>query len=200
MEKIAHTDVPVHEVIARRWSPRAIDAQRPVPRDHVLSVLEAARWAPSCFGDEPWRFIVCDRQTDRAAWDSALACLTEKNQSWAGQAPVLILSVAAGTFRAGGKPNRWGQYDTGAASENLCLQATALGLAVHQMGGFDAARLCAAFDVPEGFTPMSVIALGFPGDPDALSEELRERELAERQRRPLAELCFAARWGKGIGG
>lgn len=199
MEKIAHTDVPVHDLIARRWSPRAIDPQRPVPRDHVISLLEAARWAPSCFGDEPWHFIVCDRDTDRPAWDSALACLTEKNQSWAQRAPLLILTVAAADFRATGKPNRWGQYDTGAASENLCLQATALGLAVHQMGGFDADRVHTAFGVPEAFSPMSVIAVGFPGDPATLSDELRERELAERQRRPLAELCFAARWGQGIG-
>lgn len=111
----------------------------------------------------------------------------------------MILSVAAGEFRANGKPNRWGQYDTGAASENLCLQATAQGLAVHQMGVFDADRVHTAFGVPEGFRPMSVIAVGFPGVPATSSDELRERELAGRRRRPLAELYFAARSGEGIG-
>jgi len=199
MEKIAQTEAPIHELIARRWSPRAIDPDRAVPHDHLLSLLEAARWAPSCFGDEPWHFLVCDREADRGAWDAALSCLTEKNQSWARRAPLLIVAVAAAAFHATGKPNRWGQYDTGAASENLCLQATALGLAVHQMGGFDVDRARRSFGIPEEYTPMAFIAVGFPGDPAVLQESLRERELAERERRPLAETCFAGRWGQGLG-
>jgi len=198
MDKIAPTDFSVHELIARRWSPRAIDPERPVPHDHVLSLLEAARWAPSCFGDEPWHYVVCDRERDRPAWEAALGCLTDKNQSWAQRAPVLIVAVASAAFRDSGKPNRWGEYDTGAASENLCLQATALGLAVHQMGGFDVDQARQALALPEGVTPMAVIAVGYPGEASLLDEPLRERERAERRRRPMAETCFAGRWGKAV--
>ena len=192
---LARTARPVHDLIARRWSPRAIDQRRPVSRDHLVSLLEAARWAPSCFGDEPWRFIAWDRFADEAAWQRAFDCLSEGNRAWVRRAPVLVASVAGSVFRRNGKPNRWAQYDTGAAAENLCLQATALGLAAHQMGGFDAARLAAGFGIPDAFTPMAMIAVGHPGDPADLPEDRRASELAGRSRRPFGETCFDGTWG-----
>lgn len=185
---------PIHDIIAARWSPRAIDPDRPVSRDQITSLLEAARWAPSCFGDEPWRFLVFDRASAPDDWDRAFACLAEGNQSWVRNAPLLLAAVAGSRFRHNGEPNRWAQYDTGAASENLCLQAVALGLVAHQMGGFDQRRLAEITGIPDEYTPMAMIAVGFPGDPEILPEGLREKERAPRQRRPLDEIAFETRW------
>ncbi|GAB6067557.1 hypothetical protein JCM13664_08750 [Methylothermus subterraneus] len=188
---------PVHELIAARWSPRAFDG-RPVEVEKLTSCLEAARWAPSCYNDQPWRFLVTDRQQDAEAWQRLFDCLVPANQRWAQRAPVLILACAATRFSHNGAPNRWGSYDTGQAVMSLVLQAAALGLAAHQMAGFDALRAREVFAVPEDFEPMSVTALGYPGDPGVLDETLQERERAPRQRRPLAEIAFAGRWGWGF--
>ncbi len=188
----------VHDLIARRWSPRAFDGAKPVEREKLLSVLEAARWAPSCFGDEPWRYVVCDRFEDEQAWQSLLACLAEKNQLWAKNAPVLMVSCADSEFRANGNSNRWGQHDTGAASISICLQATALGLASHQMGGFDADAVKETFGVPEQFTPMSVIAIGYAGSIEGLHDDFRPLEVGERKRQPLSGNFFAGKWGSGV--
>lgn len=198
IEKPANTSVPIHELLARRWSPRAIDQVRPVEPRKLLALLEAARWAPSCFGDQPWRYLVFDRFRDNDSWQRAWNCLTERNQAWVRQAPVLIASFADSRFRRNGKPNRWGQHDTGAASENLALQGTALGLVVHQMGGFRAEDLAAAFDVPEQFTPMAMIAIGYPGEPGELPEDRRTAELKPRERVPLGEIAFEGRWGAAL--
>lgn len=198
IEKPANTSVEIHELLARRWSPRAIDQERPVARPDIVALLEAARWAPSCFGDQPWRYLVLDRITNRDTWQRAWDCLTDGNKAWVREAPLLMASFADATFRRNGKPNRWGQHDTGAASENLCLQGTALGLVVHQMGGFDREKLRLAFDVPASFTAMAMIAVGYPGDPAELPEEKRIAELAARTRVPLAEIAFEGSWNAGI--
>jgi len=197
MQKPARTQVPIHELIARRWSPRAFDVSRPVSREQLLSLLEAARWAPSCYGDEPWRYIVWDRNADAASWQKAFDCLGEFNQQWVKNTPILMLALASRNFR-NGKPNRHGQYDTGAASENLCLQATALGLMAHQMGGFDAVKIADVFGIPDEFTCMAMIAVGYQAEPDVLDGTLKESELAERARRPLGENFFEAGWGVPI--
>jgi nitroreductase len=191
--KTATTQESIHELIAGRWSPRSFDPNRPVSPAGLVAVLEAARWAPSCFGDEPWRYVVCDRFEDENVWQAALDCLSEKNQLWARNAPVLMLAVAESRFR-NGRANRWAQYDTGAASVSLCLQATAQGMAAHQMGGFDSAKARETFQVPEQFTPMAMIALGYQADPEGVHEDFREQELAPRVRRPLGESFFKGKW------
>lgn len=193
-DKRAMTQVPIHDIIAQRWSGRAFDAHQPVSREHIIALLEAARWAPSCFGDEPWRFIVWDKNTDVAAWQKAFACLGEFNQQWVKNAPVLLLSTASTLFRENGKANRWGQYDTGAAAENLSLQATTLGLMVHQMGGFDVGKVRQTFDIPVHYECMAMIAVGHPAAPETLTEDLKLREMAQRQRRPLQECFFENEW------
>lgn len=198
MNKRAITAAPINDMIAERWSPRAFDETKPVEPEKLLSVLEAARWAPSCFGDEPWRYVVCDRFEDEAAWQSLLACLAEKNQLWAKHAPVLMVSCADSAFRQNEKPNRWGEHDTGAASISLCLQATALGLASHQMGGFDIDAVREAFAVPDQFTPMAVIAVGYAGNIADLHEDFRPMEEGERKRQPLGENFFVGKWGRGV--
>jgi nitroreductase len=194
MKKPAITTVPIQETIANRWSGRAYDPNKPVTHDEVLALLEAARWAPSCFGDQPWRFVVCNKGTSQEAWQTAFNTLAESNQTWAKNAPLLVLACANTQFRHNGKPNRWAAYDTGAAMENLCLQATALRMVAHQMGGFDVTAARQAFNIPEQFELMAMVAIGHGDTPDSLPEDLRERQLAARQRLSLCELFFDGVW------
>jgi len=198
MQKPAITQVPIDPLIAKRWSPRAYDANKPVSNDQVLSLLEAARWAPSCFGDQPWRFIVWNKAADEAAWQQALDCLVPGNQTWAQLAPVYVLICADTLFGHNQTPNRWAQYDTGAATENLCLQAASLGLVTHQMGGFNSDKAREMFAIPAQFTPMAMVAVGYQADVNELPADLKEREMAERQRKPLGELFFSGVWGKSV--
>ena len=197
MEKPFPGEHPILDVLGRRWSPRAIDPQRPVPRETIRTLLEAARAAPSCFNEQPWRFLVIDGQ-DRDALEGARSCLVAGN-AWARSAPVLLLSVAAEHWSKDGSRNRHAQHDVGLASENLAIQATALGLAVHFMAGFDVDRARQLFGIPEGFTPMAMIAVGHPGSAEALPQKLRERELAARERQPLEEIAFAGHWNRPFG-
>lgn len=197
-QKPATTSVPVADIIAARWSPRALDGSRDLSIDQVMALLEAARWAPSCFNDQPWRYVVCDRATDPDAWQNLLGCLTERNQLWARNAPLLLLATAMPVFGHNDKPNRWHQYDLGAASENICLQASAMGLAAHQMGGFDVDKTRAAFGIPDEVALMAVIAVGHPGRLDELHEEFRDGEQAARTRKPLSEGFFSGAWGQPV--
>lgn len=198
MQKPAITQTPIHEIIANRWSPRAYDATKPVSQDQIIALLEAARWAPSCFGDQPWRFIVWNKAKDAAAWQLAFDCIVPNNQTWVKNAPVLMLVCADTLFGHNQTPNRWGQYDTGAAVENLCLQATSMGLVTHQMGGFNSDKTREVFEIPAQFTPMAMLSIGYEGDANALPEDLKARELAERKRKPLGELFFQGTWGEPV--
>ncbi|MDO9393083.1 MAG: nitroreductase family protein, partial [Methylotenera sp.] len=138
MHKPAITQVAINETIANRWSGRAYDASKIISHEQIVALLEAARWAPSCFGDQPWRFIVWDKNADAQTWQQAFDCLAPGNQTWVKDAPVLLLVCSDTLFNHNQQPNRWAQYDTGAAAENLCLQASGMGLMAHQMGGFNA--------------------------------------------------------------
>jgi len=194
IDKPAVTEANIAENLKNRWSPRAFDINKPVSDELLTSVLEAARWAPSCMNEQPWRFVVCDKQRDETAWQALLACLAEKNQQWASHAPVLILSVAMNRFAHHDKDNRWAAYDTGAASLSLCLQATSLGLVTHQMGGFDSDQCRQRFDLPDASTPMAVIALGYQAEPDHLNAEFKDKESAPRSRATLAERVYFGSW------
>ena len=193
-EKPAPVSHPINELMRRRWSPRAFEAGRAVEREKILTMLEAARWAPSCFNDQPRFFLVFDG-TDAEALERARGCLVEGN-AWALKAPVLMLSIARETFEKTGKPNRWAQHDTGLATENLLLQAVELGLAAHPMAGYDAERARSEFEIPEGYTSIAMIAIGYPyrGNLDDLEEKLRGKELAGRERKPIGAMAFAGRW------
>lgn len=192
--KPAISNAPLHDIIRNRWSPRSFDPGKTVEPETLNTLLEAARWAPSCFNDQPWRFVVCRKTEDEAAWTQLLDSLGEKNQLWAKNAQILILSVAMHHFGHNGKPNRWSAFDTGAASVSLCLQATALGLASHQMGGFDAERCRQLFNLPDDCTPMSVIAVGYQASADRLSDDIKQMELRERSRAPLNERFYFGTW------
>lgn len=197
-QKPATTRVKIHDIIQARWSPRAFDADKPVSHDDLLALLEAAHWAPSCFNDQPWRFVVCDKATDESGWQHAFSILAEKNRRWAKNAPVLILAVAMENFNHNGQPNRWAMYDTGAAGVSLCLQATAMGMCVHQMGGFDAEKAREVFNLPGDCRPMAMMAVGYQADADVLDDDFKETELAARSRAALNERFYAGQWGKGV--
>jgi len=174
------------ELIRRRWSPRTFNGKDVEPWK-LKTLFEAASWAASCFGEEPWRFIVASR-AEKPEFDRMLGLLVEKNQAWAQHAGALAISFGKRTFTRSGQPDRFGLHDTGTAFGQLSLQAVALGLQVHGMGGFDAARTRTEFNVPEDFEVGAAIAIGYvdgPGDPPE-----------GRKRRPLPEIVFTGDWGK----
>ena len=195
-EKPAPASSLLAELIDRRWSPSAFDEDRQVEPEKIQILLEAARWAPSCYNEQPWRYLVFDGR-DVEALEKARACLVPGN-AWALKAPVLMLSVACESFARNGKPNRHGQHDVGLASENLVLQALELELVAHQMAGYDADRARTEFQIPEGFTPMAMIAIGYPfhGDLSGLGEKLKARELSPRVRKSIGEIAFGGTWGR----
>jgi len=194
IEKAADTRVPIHDLLRRRWSPRAF-ADRSVEPEKLQSLFEAARWAPSSYNEQPWRFICCTKDHP-ADHERFLSILAEGNVPWARHAPVLILSVANTQFTHNGKPNRHALHDVGLAAENLVIQAVALGLVVHQMAGYDAAKARTVFGVPDDYEPAAAIAVGYQGDPDRLPQPLRDREAAPRTRKPLEEIVFGGRWAE----
>jgi nitroreductase len=194
IQKPADTEQPIEKVLAERWSGRAYDATVPVSDEQVTALSEAARWAPSCYGEAPWRYLICNKFTDETAWQKALDALSPGNQDWAKNAPLLILAASAPDFSHNDKPNRWSGYDTGAASISLCLQATAMGLVSHQMGGFDAEKMRQSFAIPENIQLWAMIAIGHPAALDGLNEEQMERELKARERRPLEKQFFHGKW------
>jgi nitroreductase len=191
------TATAVHPLIAERRSPRAFSPQS-VPREELEAMLEAARWAPSSMNEQPWFFVVADKFADPQAHAALVSTLMAPNAAWATQAPVLILAGARSTFSRNGAPNAYAWYDTGAAVLQLVLQAQSAGVAAHQMGGFskDAAR--AAAQLPEGFDPVTMIALGYPGDVAELPEPLRSRENAPRTRREISDWAFAGSFGQPL--
>ena len=194
MEKLAETQYPIHDLLRRRWSPRAFSDRRVEP-DKLRSLWEAARWAASSFNEQPWSFIVATKE-DEAEYARLLSCLVEGNIEWAQHAPVLMVSVARLSFEEDGKPNRHAFHDVGQAAANLTVQATALGLMVHQMAGILPDKIRELYGIPEGYEAVAGIALGYPGDPQALPERLRQRELAPRERKPLPEFVFTGHWGR----
>ena len=184
---------PVHELISSRWSPVAFSA-RSVEPDKIRTLLEAARWAPSSFNEQPWRFIVILRDS-KAEFEQLLNCLVPGNLEWAQNAPLLMLSIAKLRFTRDGKPNRHAFHDVGLAVGNLILQATALGLSVHQMAGFDVERARQILGVPDGYEPIGAIAVGYAATAEMLPERLRKRQQSPRTRKSLDEITFDGRWG-----
>ncbi len=194
MEKPADVQYPIHDLIKRRWSPRAF-SDRSIKPETLQSLLEAARWAPSSNNEQPWSFIVAAKD-DPDEFGRLLSCLVEGNSLWAQHAPVLMVSVARLSFEDDGQPNRHAFHDVGQAVANLIVQATALGLMVHQMAGFHPDKVRELYSVPKEFEPVAAMALGYPGDPQSLSDKLKKRELAPRERKPITEFVFTGRWGR----
>ncbi|MEJ5286675.1 nitroreductase [Bacteroidetes/Chlorobi group bacterium Naka2016] len=199
MEKLASTSVKINDLLARRWSARSFDENRPVEGWKILSLCEAARWAPSCGGDEPWRFIIFDRNQSEEDFWRAFETLDVGNQKWVKRAQVLIAVVADTKWRGDRQQNnKWAPFDAGASAMSIYLQAFDLGLYAHPMAGFDAERLRKEFQIPDDYEPYAMIAVGYPGNPEDLESPYREREFAPRKRRPLGENFFVNQWGTPI--
>jgi nitroreductase len=195
--KHATPDHPIHELIARRWSPYAF-ADRSVSDADLRSLFEAARWAASSYNEQPWRYVLATK-ANPAEFERLLSCLVEPNQAWAKAAPALALGCTSLTFALNGKPNAAAIHDLGIASATLTLEATARGLFVHQMIGILPDKAREVYRIPEGFEPKTALAIGYAADPKALPEKYRERDLTPRARKPLAEIVFGGTWGSASG-
>ena len=186
-------DHPVHALITKRWSPYSFDS-RSVPDEDLRSLFEAARWAPSSYNEQPWNYIVAKKENPEE-FQRLLSCLVDGNQVWAKAAPVLALGIAKLRFARNDQPNRAAIHDLGLAAGNLVVEATARGLWVHQMIGILPDKVREIYAIPEGYEPLTGIAIGYAGDPKALPEGLRDRDLARRPRKPLKEFVFSQTWG-----
>ena len=174
----------IHELIDKRWSPRSFSEAEPSPE--ALRVLfEAANSSASCFNEQPWRFVVA-RKSNREQWERILGLLAEKNQQWAQSAPVLGFSAGKKAFTHNGSPNRFGIHDAGMALSTMMIEAVALGLRVHGMGGFDPAKTREIFHVPEDFEIGAAFAIGYPAEPRP----------QERKRNPVSGVVFESDWEK----
>lgn len=180
MSKSNQVEYPVADVIEKRRSRRAYAAQ-PIEPEKIKSLFEAARWAPSSMNEQPWTYIYATKdQPD--LWNKLLDLLNDSNRVWAINAPLLILSLSRKAHLRNGAGNALARYDTGSANALLSIQATQLGLNVHQMGGYDRQKAIDSLHIPEAFDPIVVMAIGYPGDPESLSENLKLREVAPRER------------------
>ena len=192
LDKPAQTSVAVNKLIAERWSPRSFQ-DTPVGRDVLVSLFEAARWAPSCNNSQPWRFIIATND-DKAAHEAAVACLNDRNQRWAASAPVVGF-MCAHKLMANGNPSPTHTYDAGMAMAQLLVQATEHGLRVHQMAGILKDKIVETFEVPDDTDVVCGFVIGFQADPEALPEDLATREREERVRKPLSDIVFTGKYG-----
>ncbi|MBF8297030.1 MAG: Nitroreductase [Bacteroidetes bacterium] len=188
------TRAPLNELLGRRWSPRAF-SEREIEPAKILTLFEAARWSPSSANEQPWHFIAATKEDTRIN-NALFESLTEGNRRWARRAPMLVLGVAQSVYSKSGRAYHHAWYDLGQSVANLTVQASALGLAVHQMGGFDAGKVRELLSIPEGYEPVVVFAVGYAERPETLPDDLRRREEEPRSRKPLETMVFTEGWGK----
>ena len=193
MDKPAETSQPIHELLRDRWSPRAFQ-DKPVPKDVLESLFEAARWAASSNNSQPWRFIVAVKE-DAEEYKKLLGCFNDRNQSWAYQAPVLMITCADKNL-PDGRPSKHGFYDTGAAMAQLTVQASMHGLVVHSAQGIEVEKIVETYGVPDDFTVCTGVAIGYQGEAETLPEDYARREILPRDRKPVTELVFTGAFGK----
>lgn len=194
MSKQAKPDHPINDLIARRWSPYGF-SDRAVSKEDLCALFEAARWAPSSYNEQPWRYIVATKD-DQEAFKKILDCLWDLNQAWAQHAPVLVLALTSLKLSRTGDANAAAQHDLGLAAGNICLEATTRGLMVHQMIGIHPERVRETFSVPEDFQPLTALAIGYAGEPGSLPAEILARDSRPRERRPIREFVFSETWGQ----
>lgn len=184
----------IHKLIRERRSIRAF-ADTPISKDSLLRLIEAARWASSSMNDQPWRFIVSFKDTPE--FEAMVETLNESNKIWASKGAAMIF-VLASKEHSNGLANKYAWHDVGLAIGNLSIQATEEGIYLHQMGGFDHSLALKNFQVPDNFDAISMIVLGYPGDPKQLPERLKERELKPRERKPLSTMVFSGQFGQSF--
>lgn len=192
LSKFRKADHEIEPLFVRRWSPRAMTGEA-VTKKEMARLLEAARWAPSSYNEQPWRFLYAHRDT--SAWETYFDLLVPGNQAWCDRAGVLIVIVTKTTFTQNAKPNPVCVFDAGSAWENLALQGASMGLVVHGMAGFDQDKARRELGIPEEFDVCAMVAIGRPGDPDDLPENLREMDKNPSGRKPIGEIAFEGKWG-----
>jgi nitroreductase len=196
-QKPAPAAVPIHELIANRWSPRAFES-RAVEPEKLRTLFEAARWAASSYNAQPWYFIV-GLENEPENFKKVLDCFVAVNQNWAKNAPVVALSVAGLKMPHDGSANRHAFHDVGQAAATLALQATALGLQAHQMAGIVPDKAREIFAIPADYEAVAGFAIGYPGDPLTLPEgRFRDAETGARQRKPVSSFVFTGKWGETL--
>ncbi len=194
MDQKRATEHDIHELLRKRWSPRAF-SDRQIDKPTLLRILEAARWAPSSSNGQPWSYLVAtaDQPEEFARMCS---CLVDANQRWAKNASVMLISTARLEFANNQKPNRHAQYDLGAATAMMLVQAAAMDVYGHEMAGFSVDKAREMYGIPQNYDVMSAIAFGYLGDPATLPDDLRQRELVPSPRKPMVEFIFQTRWGQ----
>ncbi|MCK6614357.1 MAG: nitroreductase family protein [Ignavibacteriaceae bacterium] len=183
--KTGETSTEVIEPIRKRWSIRAFSDEM-IANDTLETLFEAASWSPSSMNEQPWRYICAKKGSEE--FDMIASTLAPSNKMWAEQAPVLVLSIAEKNFAANGRENHYALYDTGAANYGLLLQAQSMNIYGHIMGGFDRSEAARLLGLSDQQVPVVVIALGYPGSPDELPEQLKIREYTPRKRKPVSEI------------
>jgi nitroreductase len=196
MPNPASSDFDLHPLLRNRFSPRAF-LDKSIDRSVLRRIFEAARWSPSCRNDQEWFYIVGIRN-EGPDFGRICSILTPKNQEWASRAAVLMILCGRVTFADGTTPNKWHAYDCGQSAAHLTFQAASEGVSVHQMAGFDAQKAISDLSIPQGFVPISAIAMGYEGDVSQLPADFAEREKAPRARRPQKEFVFGGTWGKAL--
>ena len=180
----------INPLFTTRWSPYAYDPDRPVSKEDLQSIFEAARWAMSAFNAQPWRYIVGVQGRSQEVRDRIFDSLMEGNQGWTRNAPVLAIGLAQKNFEHNGKPNSTAIHDLGAASASLALEAASRGLAVHQMSGFYAEKVQELFGLDDNIQPFTALAIGYPLEADQAADEFAKRDQRPRERKPLSELIL----------
>lgn len=182
---------PIHPLLQQRWSPRAF-SDRQLSQHDVNTLLEAARWAASCMNEQPWRFV-WSFNNGSDLYNKLFDCLMKGNQEWVITAPLLMLTLVEPNFASNGKPNPWARHDLGLAIGNLTTQASSMGIYVHNMGGFSTDKVNENFPQLRDLEPVTMIAIGYMGDPSVLSEFNQQREMEVQVRKPLAEIDLSNR-------
>ncbi|MEL7833331.1 nitroreductase family protein [Fodinibius sp. Rm-B-1B1-1] len=190
--KLADTEYPIHELLQKRWSPRVF-SEKPIDDDILTQLFEAARWAPSSYNEQPWRFIVA-RKEDQEAYSKLASVMNEFNEGWAKGAPVLVLALTKTTFDLDGRENPHAAHDLGQAIAHLTFEATRHDLYVHQMAGISPERAKNIYDLPENITPKTMFAIGHKGNPESLDEKLQQQETSPRKRKKLDNIVFDGEW------
>ena len=190
--KIRKVENNINPLFVNRWSPRAMSGEE-ISHDDLMGLFEAARWAPSSYNNQPWRFIYAKRNTDH--WQTLISLLVEGNKIWAKNAAVIVVVISRKTFEFNEKPAITHQFDAGAAWENLALEATSRELVTHGMQGFDFNEARKVLGIPDSFDVMAMIAIGKLGQKENLPRDLQEREYPSN-RKPLEEIVME---GKFIG-
>ncbi|WP_445665505.1 nitroreductase family protein [Fodinibius sp. AD559] len=190
--KLADTEYPIHELLQKRWSPRAF-SEKSIDTKLLNQLFEAARWAPSSYNEQPWRFIIARKQ-DQEAYEQLASVMNDFNQSWAADAPVLVLALTKTTFDLDGRDNPHAGHDLGQAIAHLTFEATKHDLYVHQMAGILPKKARELYEIPDDYKPMTMFAIGYKGNPESLNDKLQKQETSPRIRKDLDEIVFDGEW------